>query len=596
MYKLKDYFKFATVSTFVTLTTLFALGAISIIIFIIILAVAGSSNNKTVSVKDESILVLNLNRPIVDRSSDNPLSEINIATLTPVKKHSLMNILTVLKAAAEDDKIKGVYIKTANISAGLGTLEEIRNALKEFKKSGKFVISYSDNYSQRMYYVASVADKVYLNPAGYMSFNGLAAEMIFYKKALNKLNVDMQIIRHGKFKSAGEPFMQDTISENNRRQTEEFLQSIWQNMLADIGESRNITVKEINNILDSLKIRDIESAISHKLIDGVKYSDEIRKELKEKSLTDTSEKLRPISVSQYANYLKQNQEMKNNKIAVIYGAGSIVTGSSDDLENQIASATMAKAIRDAREDKKVKAIVLRVNSGGGSALASEIIWREAELAAKEKPFIVSMGDIAASGGYYIAAPAQAILANKNTLTGSIGVFMAVPEVQKLMSDKLGLTVNTVKTNKHADLGTIFRPLTEEEKEYFQNGVKNIYTTFISHVADGRKLTQEQVDSIGQGRIWSGTMAQDRKLVDSLGGLHDAITLAAEKADISEYSLVSLPKEKNFYEKLVSDIIGNTKQSRIKEEFGPFYDVYETIQELKETPEVQARVPFYIRIK
>jgi len=483
------------------------------------------------------------------------------------------------------------------MDAGIATVQEIRNALLNFKESGKFIVSYANYYSQGTYYLASVSDKVYLNPEGVMEFVGLSAQLMFFKKALEKFGVKPVIIRHGKFKSAVEPFMLDKMSEANREQTATYVGSIWLSIQKSIAESKNMDIQELNNIADNLLLKNPESAVDLGFVDSLLYYDEMVDLLKEKTEAKEDKDLKLISLSKYTKVPKKRPEGKKglakDKIAVIYAAGEIVMGKGKD--DNIGAASLSKTIMEARKDKKIKAIVLRVNSPGGSALASEIIWREVVLAKKEKPVIVSMGDLAASGGYYIACAADTILANPNTLTGSIGVFGVLWNVQELMSEKIGITFDKVNTNRYSDIYSSTKTMEKEERAYIQNSVEDVYATFIEHVADGRGMTTGQVDSIGQGRVWSGTNAIEIGLIDKLGGLEDAIDIAAEKAELDYYRVVSLPKQKEPFEKIMEELGGNVRINLFgndNNEFSRFYKYYQSLSNMKG---VQARMPFEIEI-
>ncbi|PKP39090.1 MAG: signal peptide peptidase SppA, partial [Bacteroidetes bacterium HGW-Bacteroidetes-15] len=515
---MRDFFKylFATVAG-ILLT--------SIILFLIFLGIIGAmvaKSDKVVDVKENTLLVLKFDNEIVDRGSNNPMADFDFMSLSPVQKLGLNDILKGIKNAAEDPKIKGIYLENTDVPAGSATVEEIRNALIKFKESGKFIISYSNVYSQKSYYLASVSDKIILNPEGQMEWVGLRSEIMFYKNAFDKLGIEMQVIRHGKFKSFAEPFMYDKMSPENREQIMTYVGSIWNQWVDGISKERNLTAEQLNTMADNFAVRNAKTAVENGLIDSILYKDQVIDLLK--SLTDTKPEkdINSVGIGQYAKVplAKEGKEFTKDKIAVIYASGSIIDGESKGAD--IAGDHYGRVIREARRDSTVKAIVLRINSGGGSALASDIIWREMSLAKQVKPVIVSMGDVAASGGYYIAAPADVIVANPTTITGSIGVIGIIPNVKEGMNKKLGITVDVAKTNKYSDLMTIFRPLTAEEKSIIQMGVVEVYNTFIGHVAEGRGITTEQVDEIGQGRVWSGVNAMDIKLIDEFGGLERAI--------------------------------------------------------------------------
>jgi len=572
----------------------------SILIVVIAIAVIvggiGAALSKTESkkeIKNNSVLLIDFKQEIKDRTLDNPFSNFSFEGLGD-KAIGLDKIIENIQAAKNDSNIKGIYLHVTSLEAGMAATEEIRNTLLDFKTSNKFIYAYSEMFSQKTYYLASVADKILLNPQGDFDFKGLSAQIMFFKKALDNLQVDVQIFRHGKFKSAIEPFMLDKMSESNRLQTEQFLGSIWNNMLTQISKERKITVDELNVMADELKINSPDDALSNKLVDGLNYDDEVKNIIRKKLSIEENGKINFVKIDDYEaekSILEDN--FNNNKIAVIYAVGSIESGEGDD--ETIGSERIANAIKEARLDDKVKAIVLRVNSPGGSALASDVMWREVTLAKKTKPFIVSMGDVAASGGYYISCAADKIFAQPNTITGSIGVFGIMPNAQKMLSEKLGITIDTVNTNKHSDMGGIFRGVTENERTKIQNSVENVYDVFTKRVAEGRKMKQSDVDSIGQGRVWSGTDALKIKLVDELGGLDKAIEFAAKKTNLSDYSIMQLPKVKNPIEELFNDIEKETEAKVIKNQLGDSYKYLKNLKTIINLKGVQARMPYELLI-
>lgn len=568
------------------------LGLLVIVILLIgVLSMAGSEE-KTI-ILPKSILHLKLDNRIVDRASKNPLE--NISPFKGMENQTGLNdILNSIEAAKKDDNIKGIYLNILGIPTGIATTEEIRNALLDFKKSGKFVVSFSDYYPQKTYYLASVADKVYLNPVGAIDFKGLSAEVMFFKNALEKVGVTPQIIRHGKFKSAVEPFMLDKMSEANREQMETFMGSIWKNMLSAISKSRKISVKDLNMYADSMIIRNAKDAVKYKMVDALKYEDEIITELKKLSERKEDEKLRFVRISKYAKVVEQTPKPETeDEIAIIYASGEIKM--TEGNNSTIGSKNISNAIRKARKDENVKAIVLRVNSPGGSALVSDIIWREMKLAKKAKPVIVSMGDYAASGGYYIACPAHKIVANPNTLTGSIGVFGLMFCGKELLNDKIGINIDRVKTNKYSDIGSMTRLMSGEERQIIQQGVEDIYDVFISHVAKGRNKSKQAIDDIGQGRVWSGANAKNIGLVDEFGGLKKALEIAAKEAKISKYKKTELPLQKDPMTQIMEELTGQAKVSAMREEMGILYKYYQSIRNLIEQEGVQARMPFEMEI-
>jgi len=570
----------------------------SLLLFFIFLGIIGSmmsSSNKLPDVKDNSILYINLNKEIVDRSANNPFKGFDITSMQTKSTLGLNDILKAIENAKDDPKIKGILMEVDAVNAGAATTDEIRNALLDFKESGKFIISYNDLYSQKAYFLSSVADKIYMNPEGLVDWVGIRSEVMYYKNILEKLGVEPQIIRHGKFKSAVEPFMLDKMSPENREQISTFIGSIWNHWVESISKSRNITVAELNRFANEMVIRNGKATYENKLVDSLIYKDQVIDIVKKKLGISDKKDIPSISLDDYAKIPTplKGKGLSKNKIAVIYATGEIVMGSV--TEGSIGSDGISRAIRDARRDSTIKAIVLRVNSPGGSALASEVIWREMVLAKKVKPVIVSMGDVAASGGYYISAPADTILADPTTITGSIGVFGMYFSVKEGMNKKLGINVETVTTNKHSDFGSLFRPLTAEERAVAQLGVEDIYQSFIGHVSEGRNIPVTRVDEIGQGRVWSGANAINIKLIDEFGGLKAAIKVAVKKAKLENYRITELPKQKDPLEQLLEDLTGKTKISLFNDELDFAYRQYNTIKNMVSNQGVQARVPFNIEV-
>lgn len=588
---MRDFFKYL-------LATIAGIFLTSLLLFIIFLGVVGAivaKSDKVVDVKQNSLLVLKFDNEIVDRSSNNPMADFDFMSLSPTQKVGLNDILKGIKNASDDPKIKGIYLQNENIPAGAATIEEIRNALIEFKESGKFIISYSDVYTQKSYYLSSVADKILLNPEGDLAWTGLSAELMFFKNALEKLGVEAQIIRHGKFKSAVEPFMYEKMSPENREQIMTYVGSIWNHWVKGISVERSLTVDELNALADGMIVRDAVSSVEMGLIDSLVYKDQVIDMLKVLTETKPEKDINSVGIAQYAKVpaTKKHKGLIRDKIAVIYASGGIVMGEGDGGE--IAGERFGRTIREARRDSTVKAIVLRVNSGGGSALASEVIWREMLLAKQVKPVIVSMGDVAASGGYYIAAPADVILASPTTITGSIGVFGMIPNFKEGMNKKLGITVDVAKTNKYADIGSVFRPLTGEERAIIQMGVERIYGSFIGHVAEGRGITVQEVDDIGQGRVWSGVNAMEIKLIDEFGGLERAIEIAAERANLEEYRISELPKLEDPFEVLVKQLTGSAQASLLENELGIAFKHYKNMLDMVKHQGILAKMPYDIEV-
>ncbi|MCK9617390.1 MAG: signal peptide peptidase SppA [Lentimicrobiaceae bacterium] len=586
---MRQFFKFMFASMLGTFLTLLIVFFISIGIIASLVSFAG---DKETTVVKNTVLRLKFDMPVSDRT---PVETFNFSALQNANVPGLNDILKNIRKAKNDPNISGILLDLSFIPAGISTVEEIRNALVDFKTSGKFLYSYSETYTQKTYYLASISDKIFMNSEGSLDFKGVSAQIFFMKGTLEKLDIEMQVIRHGKFKSAVEPFVSDKMSEANREQTLKYVSGIWDNMLLGISQSRKINVEELNRIADQLQIRLPEDAVKCKLIDKLVYKDELLDELRTKLGLQKDEKINFMSLNKYQNAPEtEKKKTSKDKIAIIYASGSITGGEGDD--QTIGSERVSKAIREARLDKMVKAIVLRINSPGGSALASEVIWREVELAKKVKPVIASMGDVAASGGYYIACNANKIFASPTTLTGSIGVFGMIPNLQKFFNNKLGITFDGVKTNPYADFISPNRALTPYEQGAIQQEIEHIYATFVRHVAEGRKLTTARVDSIGQGRIWCGTDAKNINLVDAIGGLDDAIKEAAKMAKLGNYRLLNLPRQKDALTRIVEEISGGYEESRIKANLGEYYTYYSYLKSLKEYSGVQARLPYAINIR
>ena len=564
-----------------------------VLLFIGIVSVSMSSlnNDKEVKVKENSILKINLAElSVVERTSENPLEGLNISGDVP-ESIELKQVLDNIEKAKTDKNIKAIYINTPYVSAGLSQIEEIRNKLLEFKQTGKSIISYSEVYNQAAYYLSSVANKIYLNPEGIVELKGLSASIMFYKGLLNKLDIDVQIIRHGKFKGAVEPFILDKMSIANREQMQLLLNSFNDNIMDSIANQRGLTLTEVQKHANNLTLENAKSCIDYNYVDALLYQDQLEDSLK--SLVGV-EKLSIVTLSNYTNVEGEKKDISRNKIAIIYATGSIKSGKGD--EKSIGSASTSAAIKKARKDKNVKAIVLRINSPGGSALASDVIWRETVLAKAEKPFVVSMGDYAASGGYYIACAADSIVANPTTLTGSIGVFGMIPNLNKFYKNKLGITIDTVNTGKYADMG-VNRPLSTFEKNKLQKSVSDMYIGFITKVGEGRNISTTEVNEIGQGRVWAGYDAKEIGLIDTYGGLEKAIDIAAYLAKVEDYRTISLPKKKNPFEQLSLKLGGKASLSNLfLPNFGFITQITQPIKELINGDKIQAKMPFIMELK
>jgi protease-4 len=592
---MKQFFKFVLASMVGFLITS---GIILVVVFLLIAGLLSTNSDKTDEVEPNSVLKIAFNNTISERTPNNPLSGLNFLGIDGEKSMGLNDILADIKKAKTDDNIKGIFLDESTVTPGEATSEEIRNALIDFKKSGRFIVAYSEIYTQGFYYLASVADKVYINPKGIFLFHGFSQEITFLKGALDKLGIEAQIIKVGTYKSAVEPYFLTKMSDANRLQVNSYLGSLYDHFLAGISETRKINKDSLFNYANDLKIRFPEDALKYKLVDGLKYKDEILNELKQRTGTGYKEDLKSVDLSDYGKSEDQkgddNKKGAKNRIAIVYAAGEINGGDGDD--NNIGSEGITKALRQVRLDDKVKAVVLRVNSPGGSSLASDVIWREVMLTKKVKPVIVSMGDYAASGGYYISCAADSIIAEPNTITGSIGIFAVLPNMQKFFNDKLGVTFDGVKTGKYADLGNISKPLSPEERAILQNQVDHGYDDFTKAVANGRHKTQAYINSIGQGRVWTGTQALKIGLVDRLGNINDAIQSASKMAKIKNYKIVLYPEQKSFLNKFGLGLSAQMKTSFVKSELGDNFKYYEQIKSVTQmlrTP--QARLPYDIVI-
>jgi protease-4 len=586
------------VYTLATITGIILASLVFFIIMISSLSIMVASGDKPVSISDNSVLILNAGVTIPDRTDTNPFSGIDIINMTFTQAAGLNDILKNLEKAAADPKIKGVLIENGIMPSGWATMEEIRNALIKFRdESGKFVIAYSDYMLlQEGYYLSSAADRIYINPSSTVDFKGLSGEVMFYKKALEKAGVDVQVIRHGKFKGAVEPFLLEKLSEENREQIKDYVGSIWDHTVKEISESRNISTGELNSIADKLTAYIASGALESRLVDGLIFRDQLYDTIKIRSGLTTDDKINLVPMAKYSKVPGQKKSSSSrNRIAVIYASGSIVMGKGN--EYNIGGNNYADLIRKERKDSSVKAIVLRVNSPGGNAIASDIIWRELKLAAEIKPVVISMGNYAASGGYYISAPGTKIYTNPTTITGSIGVFGLIPNAGTLLEQKIGIFTETVKTNANSDFPSVYRPLGVYEKNIMQMSIEKTYSDFISKVAEGRKKTVPEIDSIGQGRVWSGTRALTNGLADASGGLTDAIRGAALLAGLdSVYTVRELPAIQDPYTKLLSQLSGNIRMNLLKKELGEYFRFFNEIRDINNISGIQARLPYFIEIR
>ena len=574
---MKNFFK-------TTLASLLAFIIGSLLLLFIGIGVIGAliaSGDQPVNVKSNSVLEITLNKEIVDRGSDNPLDGFNIMKMKPQSKLGLDNILACIEKA----KIKGIYLNVNDISSsfgGLAVAQEIRNKLKEFKATDKFIVAYNNmGYSQKAYYLASVADSVFLNPQANIWITGMGGEMTFYKNFLKKIGVEAQVVRVGKYKSATERYFLEKMSDESREQSLAYMSAMWNQMAEGIAQERDITVEKFNKLTNEFTIRKPENALKHKLVDGLIYQDEMEDMLKDLTGRSAKKKLNKISIEKYTKAPNVNRTFSKNKIAVIYATGAI---GFEQSPSQVGP-ELAQSIRKARKDTTVKAIVLRVNSPGGSPLTSDIIWREIDLAKKVKPVIASMGNVAASGGYYIACAADTIVADPNTI-----------------KNKLGLTTDPIGTHDFSSFGGGYpipiapissRKFNKNERMILQEYLNDGYDTFISRVADGRHKSKEEIHEVAQGRVWNAIDAQKHGLVDVLGGLETAIAIAKEKAGIEDYRLTSLPKEKDPFQAMVDELTGNVKMRILKSELGVNYQYYEKTKDIMNMGGVQVRIPYQI---
>jgi protease-4 len=582
---MKSFFKYVLA----TITGIFILAFL--FIGIMVASIANLSKKEKVEVSDESILKLQFNYPITDAPVDDAtalFSAFNPEFSSPV---SLLQILQQIDRAAEDEKIKGIYLDMSFIGAGFGKTSEIRSALERFKESGKFIYAYSKGYYPQSYYLASVADSVFLHPEGNFVYNGLLADVVFLKDMFEKLGIDMQVIKHGKFKGATETFERNSLSEENRYQIKAYVESIYGNITRAIAQSRELSEDSLISIADEMKIRRPEHAVEHQLVDGLIYHDEMMDILRRATNTKEDEKIQTINLAKYASSGEGIGKGKN-RIAIVYAEGDIVDGKGDG--ETVGGETFANTFSKLRKDEDIKAIVLRINSPGGSALASDEIYREVMLTRKEKPVIVSMGDVAASGGYYIAALADTIVALPNSITGSIGVFGVIPNTQELMNDKLGIKMDYVGTGKHSEFGRIDRPMTDYEQAYFREMIDSIYGQFVSIVSAGRNMPHDMVDSLAQGRVYTGAMAKEIGLTDVNGDLLDALEIAAWKAGIEDYKIRTYPKRKNPFEEMLNQIGAQSSTNRLIEStLGEYLPILKQIEYAKSVKGAQMRMPYLI---
>jgi protease-4 len=572
--------------------------ALFFILFTVIGGIASSATaGKSVKVEPNSVLVMRLNQIIPERTNNLPMNPFEFEQNDVVGLHDMVKYI---EHAKEDKNIKAIYMDLSQVQVGQATASTIRKSLLDFKSSGKPIYAYGHYYTQGAYYMASVADSIYVSPMGSVEYVGFGVTLAFFKEMLDKLGVDMQIFYAGQFKSATEPFRLNKMSDQNRLQVREYIDGMYEIFRNDIATARGMTEADLTDIANNYRVRTAEDALKYKLVDRVAYQDEVSNVMKTKLGLSKDDKLKTVTFGDYTKAVTLSSSLgEKDKIAVVYAEGTINDGSA--TPGEINGDNYVSILRKIRQDKSIKAVVLRVNSGGGSALASERIWREIELI-KEKgiPVVATMGDVAASGGYFILAGADSIFAEPNTLTGSIGVFGILPSTQKLFNDKLGIYFDTVRTNTYATSFTPTYKLSPQEFAILQEGVETTYDRFLNIVAQGRKMTKEAVHEVAQGRVWTGSKAKDIGLVDALGGLPSAIESAASLAELSSYRLVEYPKTKDpltqFLDQIMNRDTDNVKMALLQSEMGEMYGFYKYIKEMKELKGAQMRLPFYMELR
>ena len=586
---MKQFFKMMFASTFGVIIAFALMAFIGFIFFVGMLVSFGSESKAIYSPKaDESVFKLSLEGLIYEEAEESPLTLI----LGKENTLSLKDILVSVKNAKDQSAVKGIYLDLGLLFTGTSNVDAIRRALVDFKESGKFVIAYSDYYTQAGYYLASVADEVYLNPLGTLALAGFSSQTMFYKGLLEKAGIEMMVFKVGKYKGAVEPFIADKLSDENREQITTYQRGVWDSVLNGISESRKIPVSDINHFADEgLFFADPSAAVECGLINGLKYRSDIEQLVKEKA-GQTGNSLKTIGLGKMKRAKKFVREYRN-KIAVIYAEGEISTVSSSYTSSSAITEKLGKELKKLKDDEHIKAVVIRVNSPGGSAFVSEQIWKQVIDLKQTKPVVISMGNVAASGGYYISCGANKIVAEANTLTGSIGIFGMFPNASGLF-DKLALTTDVVKTNNFADWGDVSRPMTADEMALLQGFVERGYDVFLTRCAEGRNMSKEAIDSIGQGRVWTGAQALELGLVDELGGLDRAIELAAEISQVVNYTIVNVSTSKDFIKELLEKQLDNTKTKIVKDLLGEEYEYYKTLQQIKSTYGIQARMPYDLK--
>ena len=589
---MKDFFK----HTLATIAGLFIFSIIVIIIGVMSLVGMVSAGEATKTVADKSVLVLNLSGELQEQSEDNVFQQF---AGTPFGNLGLEKILSAIKKAKNNDKIKGIYIEAGALGADFASLQEIRNALLDFKKSHKWIIAYADTYTQGTYYVASAANEIYLNPQGMITWHGLSAQPIFIKDLLAKVGIRMQVLKVGKYKSATEMFTGDKMSDANREQTTAYLTSLWSNVCKAVSESRKISIDSLNAYADRLVMfEDARQLVKYKMVDGLLYTDQIKKKIKQLLHIDDDKDINQISIADMSGVKKK---LKGKEIAVYYAYGDIVdspiTGGLLGSKHQIVAQDVCKDLADLMEDDDVKAVVIRINTGGGSAYASEQLWHQIEMLKRKKPVVVSMGGVTASGGYYMSCNANWIVAQPTTITGSIGIFGIVPDRSQLLTQKLGIKFDEVKTNRNATFGTSARPMNAAELGYMQAYIDRGYKLFRRRVADGRHLSTAQVEQVAQGHVFTGEAAKQLKLIDQLGGIDTAVAKAAQLAKLSEYHTHTYPAPTDWFEQLFNTFGGgNYLDGKMRAALGDYYEPVILLKQMNQLDALQARLPFFLNIK
>jgi len=587
---MKEFLKYTLATVVGLFITFIFLGAL---LFFTVMGLVSSAGKKTVKVKENSILELNFDYDIQERSHMDFSSMFNQEGDN--SSLGLDHILALIEEAKNDKKIKGIFMKTNINGTGYATILEIRNALLDFKKSGKFIYTIAPYYDEKNYYLACVADSVFIEKSGSVLLNGLTANMMFFKGALEKIGIEMQYVKVGAYKGAIESFTRTDLSAENREQIKEYITGIYSTVVSAISESRHIDTASIYKAFDEFSLQTPEQARNFGLIDRLTYTDDVLSSIKKRLKIKADGDLHMVKASMYSIQAEETvDENQKDKIAIVYAVGEIIDGEGN--QSTIGSISMSKAIAKAREDKNVKAIVLRVNSPGGSSLASDVIAREIGLCKGKKPVIVSMGDVAASGGYYISAQADTIIALPNTITGSIGVFGLFPNMHELLTNKMGLTFESVKTGKYSDFARVDQPLSETDRMYLQNMVNRIYDDFTGVVERGRHLDSSTVESIAQGRVWTATQAQKHQLIDGFGGINDAIKIAAHMAKLKTYSIVEYPKIEDPFTRFFNESSNEMMNNRISSELGIFYSYYQALQSGLKVQGFQMRLPYELQIQ